>query len=162
MNSSPVALSLTLHLPLCWKVKRGAAWRKIGRCIVRIGEAAIATGMTTKTLRFYEDRGLLPTAHRTSNGYRDYGNEMVARLDFIRRGRIAGLTLAQIGDILRVRDAGAAPCTHVRDLLARQLTDLDRQIAELMTLRATVAEYHDVAAAADPISCDAERICSYL
>ena len=129
---------------------------------MRIGEAASATGMTTKALRFYEDRGLLPTATRASNGYRDYGDETVARLDFIRRSRIAGLTLAQIGDILRVRDAGDAPCTHVRDSLARQLTELDRQIAQLVALRATVAEHHDVAAAADPVHCDPELICSYV
>ena len=131
-------------------------------CIVRIGEAAVATGMTTKTLRFYEDRGLLPPARRAPNGYRDYGNETIARLDFIHRGRIAGLTLAQIGGILRVRDAGHAPCIHVRDLLAKQLTELDRQIAELVALRSTIAEYHDAVVAADPAVCDPERICSYL
>ncbi|WP_425563838.1 MerR family DNA-binding protein [Rhodoglobus aureus] len=118
--------------------------------------------MTTKTLRFYEHRGLLPTAHRASNGYRDYGGETVARLDFIRRSRVAGLTLAQIGDILQVRDAGGTPCAHVRDALARQLTGLDRQITELVALRATVAEYYDAAAAADSVSCDSERICSLL
>jgi len=129
---------------------------------VLIGEAATATGMTTKTLRFYEDRGLLPAARRAPNGYRDYGNETVARLDFIHRGRNAGLTLAQIGEILRIRDAGDAPCIHVRDLLTRQLTGLDRQIAELVALRATIAEYHDTVAAADPVACDPERICSYL
>ncbi|MEO6827495.1 MAG: heavy metal-responsive transcriptional regulator [Microbacteriaceae bacterium] len=129
---------------------------------MRIGEAAVATGMTTKTLRFYEDRGLLPPARRAPNGYRDYGDETIARLDFIHRGRIAGLTLAQIGDILRVRDAGHAPCFHVRDLLAKQLADLDRQIAELLTLRSAVAEYHETVAAADPVECDPQRICSYL
>lgn len=129
---------------------------------MRIGEAAAATGMTTKTLRFYEDRGLLPSPHRAANGYRDYGDETVSRLDFIHRGRVAGLTLAQIRGILQVRDAGDAPCVHVRDVLARQLTDLDRQIAELVALRATVAEYHDAVAAADPVECDPERICSYL
>jgi MerR family transcriptional regulator, copper efflux regulator len=129
---------------------------------VRIGEAAAATGMTTKTLRFYEEQGLLPAARREPNGYRDYPDETVGRLDFIHRGRNAGLTLAQIGDILRVRDAGDAPCAHVRDLLARQLTDLDRHIAELVALRAIVAEYHDTVAAADPVACDPERICSYL
>lgn len=136
--------------------------KRVGRCIVRIGEAAAATGMTTKTLRFYEDRGLLPAAHRASNGYRDYGDETIGRLNFIHRGRNAGLTLAQIDGILRVRDAGDVPCTHVRDLLAEQLTDLDRQIAELAALRATVAEFHDKVAAADPVECDPERICSFL
>lgn len=129
---------------------------------MHIGEAATATGMTTKTLRFYESRGLLPAPHRTGNGYRDYGNDAIARLDFIRRSRIAGLTLAQIGDILRVRDAGQAPCAHVRDVLSKQLASLDRQIAELLTLRSTVAEFHDAVAAADPVDCDPERICSFL
>lgn len=129
---------------------------------MRIGEAAAATGMTTKTLRFYEDRGLLPPARRAPNGYRDYGDETVGRLDFIHRGRVAGLTLAQIGGILRVRDAGDAPCMHVRDLLTRQLTDLDRQIEELVALRSTIAEYHDTATAADPATCDPQRICSFI
>jgi DNA-binding transcriptional MerR regulator len=130
--------------------------------MVRIGEAAQTAGMTSKTLRFYEENGLLPAAERTSNGYRDYPDETIVRLDFIRRGRAAGLALAQIREILRLHDAGHAPCTHVRDLLADQLASLDARIAELVALRATVAGYHSAAAAADPDACDAGRICSYL
>ncbi|MCX2748870.1 heavy metal-responsive transcriptional regulator [Arthrobacter sp. MI7-26] len=129
---------------------------------MRIGEAAQAAGMTSKALRFYEKFGLLPAAERTANGYRYYTGETINRLDFIRRGRAAGLALTQIREILILRDAGRAPCTHVRELLAGQLTGLDAQIAELVALRATVAEYHAVAAAADPDACDAGRICSYL
>jgi MerR family copper efflux transcriptional regulator len=129
---------------------------------MRIGETAAAAGMTAKTLRFYEDRGLLPAADRSPNGYRDYANETVDRLKFIRRGRTAGLSLAQIQDILSVRDVGEAPCVHVRDQLDQRLRDLDAQIAELSDLRATVAEFHDTAAAGDPAACDPARICSYL
>ncbi|NGN84003.1 heavy metal-responsive transcriptional regulator [Arthrobacter silviterrae] len=129
---------------------------------MRIGETAAAAGLTAKTLRFYEDRGLLPVADRAPNGYRDYTRETVDRLEFIRRGRTAGLTLTQIGGILAVRDAGQAPCIHVRELLAKQLSDLDAQIAELTALRATVAEAHDAAAAGDPVRCNPEQICSYL
>ncbi|MEO6944199.1 MAG: heavy metal-responsive transcriptional regulator [Lacisediminihabitans sp.] len=129
---------------------------------MHIGEAATATGMTTKTLRFYEGRGLLPAPRRAGNGYREYGSDAIARLDFIRRSRIAGLTLTQIGEILRVRDAGQAPCTHVRDLLARQLADLDQQVSELLALRSDVAALHNVVAAADPVSCDPGQICSFL
>ena len=47
---------------------------------MRIGELAAATGTTTKTLRFYEDSGLLPPPERTTNGYRDYGPDAVSRL----------------------------------------------------------------------------------
>ena len=61
---------------------------------MRIGELAVASGTTTKTLRFYEEAGLLPAPERTANGYRDYTPAALARLDFVRRGRTAGLTLA--------------------------------------------------------------------
>ena len=129
---------------------------------MRIGEAAAAVGMTTKALRFYEDQGLLPPAERSANGYRDYPEELLGRLRFIRRGKDAGLGLAEIRDILRVRDAGGSPCGHVAERLAEQLAGLDRQIAELTALRAAVAELHSAAAAGDPDRCDAQRICSYL
>lgn len=100
---------------------------------MRIGEAAAAAGMTTKTIRFYEDRGLLPPAERSANGYREYGHNTLSRLEFIRRSRAAGLALAQIQDTLRIRDNGLTPCTHVREVLGKQLTDLDRHIAKLIT-----------------------------
>ncbi|MET4901710.1 heavy metal-responsive transcriptional regulator [Paenarthrobacter sp. CC6] len=129
---------------------------------MRIGEAAAAAGMTAKTLRFYEESGLLPAAKRSGNGYRDYNQESVTRLDFIRRGRTAGLTLAQIGQILAVREAGDAPCAHVQDLLAGQLAAIDNQIAELVALRSVVAGLHAVAAAGRNETCDPGRICSYL
>jgi DNA-binding transcriptional MerR regulator len=129
---------------------------------MRIGEAAAAASVTAKTLRFYEDRGLLPTAERAPNGCRDYSEETVTRLGFIRRGRTAGLALAQIREILQLRDAGGAPCRHVLELLSKELADLDTQIAELTAMRAAVAGFHDVAAAGDPAQCDPELICSYL
>ncbi len=129
---------------------------------MRIGELAEATGTTTKTLRFYEEAGLLPPTHRASNGYRDYGPDAVTRLDFIRRGRAAGLTLAQIREVIDIRDTGQTPCSHVHDLLTIRLTDIDRQIADLRELRATVARLRHEAGRADPAACDAEDVCRYL
>ncbi len=129
---------------------------------MRIGELAAATGTTTKTLRFYEDSGLLPPTDRTRGGYRDYTEDAVHRLDFIRRGRAAGLTLAQIRDIIDVREAGTAPCRHVRDLFDARLTDLDQQIADLQALRETVVHLRDDAAHADPADCHPDEVCRYL
>lgn len=127
-----------------------------------IGEVAKATGMTPKTLRFYEEQGLLPPAQRRSNGYRQYGDDSVARLNFIARGRAAGLSVSQIRSILALREKGNAPCAHVRDILAGQLAGLDLKIAELTALRACVAASYEAVAAGDPASCDQSRICSYL
>lgn len=129
---------------------------------MRIGEVAEATGTTTKTLRFYEDQGLLPAADRTTSGYRDYATDVVPRLDFIRRGQAAGLTLAQIRQILDIRDGGEPPCRHVTDLLTERLDALDRQIADLQSLRTTVASLRDHASTADPASCTPEQVCRYL
>ena len=62
---------------------------------MRIGELAEAAGTTAKTLRFYEEQGLLPAAERTASGYRDYDPEAATRIDFIRRGQAAGAKLSE-------------------------------------------------------------------
>lgn len=126
-----------------------------------IGEVARAVGMTPKTLRFYEEQGLLPPADRGSNGYRHYGVDSLARLDFIARGRAAGLSVGQIRNILAASQPGA-PCAHVREVLAGQLAELDLKIAELTALRAGVASSYEAVAAGDPAACDQSRVCSYL
>lgn len=129
---------------------------------MRIGELAEATGTTTKTLRFYEDSGLLPPPERTVSGYRDYDQDAIARLDFIRRGRATGLTLAQVREVLDIRDAGTAPCHHVKELLDLRLTALDQQIADLQALRTNVAHLRDDAAQANPSECQSKDVCRYL
>lgn len=129
---------------------------------MRIGELAAASGTTTKTLRFYEETGLLPPTERAANGYRDYGPEVLARLDFIRRGRVAGLSLAQIREVIDVRDAGDAPCHHVYQLFTARVVDIDRQIAELDALRAALIQRRDQAGEADPSTCPAETVCRYV
>jgi len=129
---------------------------------MRIGELAAATGATTKTLRFYEESGLLPPPERAANGYRDYGPDALSRLDFIRRGRAAGLTLAQIREVIDVRDAGEAPCHHVYELLTARVADIDRQIADLDVLRAALVQRRDQAGTADPSTCPADTVCRYV
>jgi len=129
---------------------------------MRIGELAEAAGTSTKTLRFYEDQGLLPPAERTSSGYRDFSPEAVTRIDFIHRGQAAGLTLTQIRQILDIRDRGQAPCDHVRDLLDARLIDIEQQISHLMALRDTIAELRDHAAQPEPDTCSPDQVCRYL
>ena len=129
---------------------------------MRIGELADAAGTTAKTLRFYEDQGLLPPAGRTPSGYRNYTAETIARIDFIHRGQAAGLTLAQIQQILHIRDHGQAPCSHVRDLLDARLTDIDQQLRQLHDLRDTLAGLRDQAEHVEPDTCSSDHVCRYL
>ena len=129
---------------------------------MRIGELAAAAGTTTKTLRFYEESGLLPQTERAANGYRDYGPEALSRLDFIRRGRVAGLTLAQIREVIDIRDAGEAPCHQVYELLTARVFDVERQIADLDALRADLIQRRDQAGKGDPSTCPPETVCRYV
>jgi MerR family Zn(II)-responsive transcriptional regulator of zntA len=129
---------------------------------VRISELADAVGTSTKTLRFYEELGLLPEADRTPSGYRDYSSEVVPRIDFIHRGKAAGLTLAQIREILLIRDRGQAPCEHVRDLLDTRLADLEEHIGKLVALHETITQLRNQAATPEPATCTAEQVCRYL
>ncbi|MCA4135461.1 heavy metal-responsive transcriptional regulator [Arthrobacter sp. M4] len=129
---------------------------------MKIGQVAETTGTTTKTLRFYEAEGLLPPAGRTASGYRDYSEDIVGRIAFIHRGQAAGLTLAQIRQILKIRELGQTPCSHVRDLLGQRLTELDAQITELLALRETISQLSAQAAEPEPEACPADEVCRYL
>ena len=87
---------------------------------MRIGELAHHTGVSAKTLRFYEARRLLPDPGRTAAGQRDYPPEAVARVRFIKRAQAAGLTLAQIATVLAARTSaqGARPSSRAASTVA--------------------------------------------
>ena len=129
---------------------------------MRIGDLAAAGGTSTKALRFYEAQGLLPAPDRTPAGYRDYSPEALTRLDFIHRGQAAGLTLAQIRQVLEIRDGGQAPCAHVRDLLDQRLLDIEHQLRRLSALRETVTELREAAIPIHPESCGPDQVCRYV
>ena len=110
---------------------------------MKIGEIAKATGLTTKTIRFYELHRLLEEPERTESGYRIYGPEDVERLEFVKKAKRLGLSLEGIRDILQPHEQGQAPCVHVLALLDQKLDqvdgimrDLDEFRQELTRLRA--------------------------
>lgn len=129
---------------------------------MRIGELADAAGVTTKTLRFYEARGLLPPPERTASGYRAYGPEVLDRLSFIRDAQSAGLTLAEISSVLDLKDAGSSTCEHTEELLRRHLADLDHRIAALVDTRARLEHLAQRAAQLDRGDCTDPHRCQVL
>ncbi len=79
---------------------------------MKIGDLADGAGVSAKTVRYYESIGLLAEPERTASNYRDYGDDAAARLRFIRDSQAAGLTLAEVGSILEMKDAGQSTCGH--------------------------------------------------
>lgn len=127
---------------------------------MRIGDLATASGLSTKTIRYYEQAGLLPEPPRTPGGYRDYPAEAANRLAFIRDAQHAGLTLAEIRSVLVLRDSGETPCGHVTDLIHQHLEEINRRMAELRKTRTVLRDLAQRAAETDPRSCtDANSIC---
>lgn len=119
-----------------------------------IGELADETGVPAKTLRFYEGEGLLREPDRLPNGYRDYDHAAIERVTFVKRAQSAGFTLAQIGEILSIRDRGETPCGHVADLIGQRLQEVDRRIDELCSTRDTLAGLAERSGRLDPDDCD--------
>lgn len=127
-----------------------------------IGELAARGGVTTKTLRFYEKIGVLPEPARTPAGYRQYGEDSLDRLSFIRAAQAAGLTLAEIRTVIAIRDGGSAPCTHVVELLDAKAEVLSRQLAELRILARELDRLRRRAVGVDPSACDPRNVCEVL
>ncbi len=118
-----------LKLSLEWRVKRMAS---VG---MKIGALAGRSGLPVKTLRYYEDLGLLPAVGRSEGGYRLFAEESLRRLGFIRRLKTLGLSLEEIQNCLAVHDAGELPCDDIAIQLGRQIERIDGQISELIQLR---------------------------
>lgn len=84
---------------------------------MRIGTVADQSGLSTKTIRYYEDIGVLDPPTRLPNGYRDYPEEVFERLTFVRSVQAVGLTLGEIREVIAFRNRGQTPCDHVLALV---------------------------------------------
>ncbi len=98
---------------------------------MQIGELAEQAGVSVQTVRFYERRKLLPEPPRTHSGYREYGEQELKQLRFIRQAKGLGFTLDEIREIIRSRGRGQCPCTDVIAIAERHLRDVNQQIETL-------------------------------
>ncbi|GLS81637.1 Cu(I)-responsive transcriptional regulator [Paracoccus marinus] len=101
---------------------------------MNIGTAARQSGLPPKTIRYYEDIGLL-TADRAANGYRDYSNEDVHRLRFVQRSRSLGFSVEECRQLLSLYTDRDRASADVKAIATEKLAQIDRKIAELTGLR---------------------------
>ncbi len=105
---------------------------------MNIGEAARESGLPAKTIRYYEDIGLVRPARR-DNGYRDYGAADIHRLRFIQRSRGLGFSIEDCRHLLSLYDDKHRASADVKALARARIGDIDAKIAELQSLRATLS-----------------------
>ncbi len=107
---------------------------------MKIGELAERAGTSVKTIRYYDDVGVLPAQERTPSGYRLYGEDALDRYRFVRTAQAVGFKLGEIRAIGALRDQDQAPCEVVARLIERRSAALDQLIPELEALRDELRE----------------------
>jgi len=105
-----------------------------------IGEVARRSGVKIETIRFYERSGLLAPPPRTAGGHRVYGSAAAQRLNFIRRARELGFTLAQVRELLALADERGATCAEVERLARDHLAEVRGRIADLSRMDVVLSD----------------------
>ncbi len=104
---------------------------------MNIRQAAAASGLTVKTVRYYDDIGITKAA-RQPNGYRDYSNEDVHKLAFLQRARGLGFSVEDCRQLLSLYEDKSRVCADVKALALARIDDIDLKLAELNSLKATL------------------------
>jgi DNA-binding transcriptional MerR regulator len=136
-----------------------AATQTTGTRLLRCGEVARLTGLSVKALHHYEEKGLVESVGRTEAGYRLYGEEELARLWFVKRAKLLGLTLEEIRELVSLvagRNRGEI-MSRLEELLKEKLEETERRIGELSAFRERLLYYRRRVLEADPEeSCETE------
>ena len=122
------------------------SWQTISEEPLSISQICSATGLSARTVRYYEELGLLPGVRRRAGGRRVYAADELERLRFIQRLKALGLSLAEIKEldaVYAIAGSTAALLERLESLLERRLEDLDQRIAELHELRDEIGSYRD-------------------
>jgi Hg(II)-responsive transcriptional regulator len=107
-----------------------------------IGELAKAAGVNVQTIRYYEREGLLPAPHRwQDSGYRDFDDDALLRLRFVRSAKDLGFTLREIKELLEMRLLPGESCSEVKHLLSAKLADIETRMKEMRRLRRVLKKF---------------------
>ncbi len=105
---------------------------------MNIGDAAKAAGLPVKTIRYYEEIGLVRPA-RSENGYRVFAESDLHKLNFLGRSRALGFSIEDCRALLALYEDGTRSSSEVREIAERHLTDIEGKITDLQSLRDTLA-----------------------
>ena len=117
-----------------------------------IGQVARYAGVGIETVRFYERQGLLEEPARKQSGYRQYGEDVVARLRFIRRAKELGFSLKEIKELLALRVDPTTTCAEVRGKGAAKIADVEQKIEALQRIRKALVKLTAVCRGRGPTS----------
>lgn len=115
-----------------------------------IGQVAAAAAVNVQTIRYYERRGLFATPRRTASGYRQYGEDAVARLRFIKHAQELGFSLKEIQELLALRVRHGAACDPVERKTRQRIELVERKIRDMERLKEILQQLAAACAARRP------------
>lgn len=118
-----------------------------------IGQVASQSGVAVETVRFYERQGLLDPPARRASGYRQYNEDVVTRIRFIRRAKELGFSLSEIDELLKLRVDSADACAETKRLVVGRIEQIDEKISDLQRVRNALS---DMTAACGEAGSDSE------
>jgi MerR family Zn(II)-responsive transcriptional regulator of zntA len=126
------------------------AFEEADRLMLKVSEVAQTLGINPQTLYFYERRGIIPPPQRNAAGYRLFSEQDVERLRFITRVKDLGLSLAEIQEILTLKEGQALTCQAVQARLSAKLAQIEEQIQQLQALQQELQPLLATCQAANP------------
>jgi len=108
--------------------------------MMKIGEIAKRARIGIETIRYYEREGLLLEPERRPSGYRQYSESAVERLEFIRRAKDLGFTLAEVRELLELSFATQGECDHIRQRAETKLASIEDKIRNLQQMKRSLAK----------------------
>lgn len=107
---------------------------------LKIGQLAKAAHVNIDTIRYYERRGLIPDPPRKRSGYREYSEEYVARIRFIRRAQDLGFSLEEIKELLALRIDSVETCGQVRQRAEEKVNAIEEKIEALQRMHTILSD----------------------
>ena len=120
--------------------------------VFSIGQVARLSGVGVETIRFYEREGLLEVPARRASGYRQYSQEAVTQIRFIKRAKLLGFSLKEIRELLTLRVDAETECAQVKERAVAKLAEVEEKIVELQHMRQALLQVASLCAGEDPKS----------
>jgi Hg(II)-responsive transcriptional regulator len=120
--------------------------------VFSIGQVARLSGVGVETIRFYEREGLLEEPARRASGYRQYAEEAVKQIRFMKRAQQLGFSLKEIRELLMLRVDAETSCEQVKERAAAKLTEVEQKMAELQRMRQALLQVASLCAEEGPRS----------
>lgn len=117
-----------------------------------IGQVARRAGVGVETVRFYEREGLLEEPPRRASGYRQYSEQVVQRLHFIKRAKQLGFSLKEITELLLLRVDAQTSCEEVKQHTEAKIVEVEQKMVELQRMRQALLQVHSLCTGAGPTS----------